>query len=131
MKKVTGLGGIFFKCKDPEKTKEWYKKHLGINAGEYGYTFKWKDKDSGSLGTTVWSTFKQDTKYFNPGDKDFMINYRVADLKALLEELKSEGVQIAGEIEEFEYGKFGWIIDPDGQKIELWQPPDDESAEPE
>ncbi len=122
-KRVTGLGGIFFKCNDPNTTKAWYKQHLGIDAGEYGATFQWREhKDPKVEGRTVWSPFSKDTEYFNPGDQSFMLNYRVADLKALLEVLKKEGVEVVGEMEEYEYGKFCWIIDPDGNKIELWEP---------
>ena len=102
---------------------DWYKQHLGIDATEYGAMFQWRDKeDSEKLGTTVWSTFKKDSKYFNPSDKDFMFNYRVENLAELLKLLKEEGVQVVGEMEEYDYGKFGWIMDPEGNKIELWEP---------
>ena len=121
MKRVIGLGGVFFKTKDPQKTNEWYHKHLGIPAGQYGANFNWKKPD-GSIGTTVWCPFKADTKYFAPSEKDYMFNYRVENLEELLKVLKEEGVTIAGEMQTFDYGKFGWIIDPDGNKIELWEP---------
>lgn len=125
MKRVTGIGGIFFKTKDPEKLKEWYKKHLGIKADKYGATFDWRKPD-GTKGYTAWSTFKEDTTYFQPSEKELMINYRVEDLEALLKVLKEEGVTVIGEMEVFEYGKFGWILDPEGNKIELWEPVDGE-----
>ncbi len=125
MKRVTGIGGIFFESSDPEKTKEWYKKHLGIKSGKFGGTFEWrKTEGKGKKGYTAWSPFTQDTEYFNPSEREFMINYRVDDLEELLRILEEEGVEVVGEIEEYEYGKFGWIIDPDGTKIELWEPND-------
>ena len=123
MKKVTGIGGIFFKCKDPDKIKDWYKTHLGLNTNEYGATFEWRaETDSTTKGSTQWSPFAETTKYFDPSTKDFMINYRVADLKALVEELKKEGVTIVDKIESYDYGKFVHIIDIEGNKIELWEP---------
>ncbi|POY35434.1 glyoxalase [Solitalea longa] len=126
MKRVTGIGGIFFKCEDPEKQKEWYAKHLGIDSGEYGATFEWREKDDpNQIGYTAWSTFKADSKYFFPSTKPFMFNYRVENLKELLKALKDEGVTVVGEVEEFEFGKFGWIMDPEGNKIELWEPNDE------
>ncbi|MGB1268708.1 MAG: VOC family protein [Flavobacteriaceae bacterium] len=122
-KRVTGLGGVFFKSDNPTETKNWYKTHLGLNTDDYGCTFWWKDTD-GNDATTQWSPFKNDTNYFEPSKKDFMMNFRVHDLKALLEVLKEEGVTIVGEIQEYDYGKFGWILDPDGNKVELWEPID-------
>lgn len=123
MEKVTGIGGVFFKCKDPNKMNAWYKNHLGINTNEYGATFEWKEaSDPTQGGSTQWSAFPETTKYFEPSTKDFMINYRVADLEALVEELKKEGVTIVDTIETFEYGKFVHIIDIEGNKIELWEP---------
>jgi predicted enzyme related to lactoylglutathione lyase len=125
MKKVTGIGGIFFKCNDPNKMREWYKTHLGFDTNDYGATFEWKDKSDPSLnGSTQWSPFPETTKYFEPSNKDFMINYRVADLEALVVELKKEGVTIVDEIENYDYGKFIHIIDIEGNKIELWEPKD-------
>lgn len=124
MKRVTGIGGIFFKTQDPEKLKAWYEQHLGIKRGEYGTEFYWRDKDNSErVGYTVWSLFPHTTKYFDPSASSFMVNYRVANLKELAEALRKEGVTIAGGIEEFEYGKFAWVIDPDGNKVELWEPP--------
>ncbi|MEO1021602.1 MAG: VOC family protein [Bacteroidota bacterium] len=124
-RRVTGIGGIFLKADDPESTKNWYKTHLGINSGQYGGTFSWKSQ-TGEQGHTAWSIFKSDTEYTNPSTKDVMINYRVEDLEALLNQLKEEGVEIVGEIETYAYGKFGWIMDPNGYKIELWEPVSDE-----
>ncbi len=126
MKRVTGIGGLFFKCKDPGKLKEWYDKHLGIESDEYGATFAWRDRDDPEqVGYTAWSLFDESTQYFHPSGKDFMINYRVENLEELLEILRKEGVDVIGEIEVYEYGKFGWIMDPEGNKIELWEPIDD------
>jgi predicted enzyme related to lactoylglutathione lyase len=125
MKKVTGIGGIFFKCKDPNKMKEWYKTHLGLDAGPYGASFAWRqDADPTKKGTTQWSPFAETTKYFEPSTKDFMINYRVENLEALVEQLKNEGVTIVDKIESYDYGKFVHIVDMEGNKIELWEPVD-------
>jgi predicted enzyme related to lactoylglutathione lyase len=127
MKKVTGIGGIFFKCKDPEKVREWYQKHLGLNTNEYGATFVWyQDSEVSKKATTQWSPFDEKTKYFEPSTKDFMINYRVENLVELVEQLKKEGVTIFDEIETFDFGKFVHIIDPEGNKVELWEPSDKE-----
>ena len=126
MKRVTGIGGIFFKTDNAEESRDWYRKHLGIASGQYGGTFKWRHAEDGDkLGHTAWSPFGSDTTYYEPSKKDFMINYRVDDLEALLKVLKEEGVQIVGEMETYDYGKFGWIMDPNGIKIELWEPNDD------
>jgi predicted enzyme related to lactoylglutathione lyase len=123
MKKVTGIGGIFFKCKDPNKVKEWYQKHLGLNTTPYGASFEWYEgADSTKKGVTTWSPFAETTKYFEPSTKDFMINYRVENLVELVEELKKEGVTIVDKIETYDYGKFVHIIDLEGNKIELWEP---------
>lgn len=123
MKKVTGIGGIFFKCKDPDKVKEWYRKHLGLNTNEYGAGFDWyQGDDSTKKGSTQWSPFKETSKYFEPSAKDFMINYRVENLVVLVEELKKEGVTILDDIDSSEYGKFVHIMDIEGNKIELWEP---------
>lgn len=121
--KVTGIGGLFFKCENPSELKEWYKTHLGFNTNDWGCTFWWKDKN-GTDASTQWSPFETHTDYFNPSKKDYMFNYRVDNLEALIEQLKHEGVTIVGEIEKYKYGKFGWILDPEGNKIELWEPID-------
>jgi predicted enzyme related to lactoylglutathione lyase len=126
MKKVTGIGGIFFKCKDSQKVKEWYKTHLGLDTNDYGATFEWRDaEDSSKKCTTQWSPFKDTTKYFEPSFKEFMINYRVDDLEALVAQLKEEGVTIVDTIETYDYGKFVHILDNEGNKIELWEPVDE------
>ena len=125
MKRVTGIGGLFFKCEDPQKQKEWYQKHLGFPLQEWGTLFWWRDADDPEKkGSTTWSPFKSDTKYFAPSEKQFMFNYRVENLVELLKVLREEGVTIVGEMQEFPYGKFGWILDPEGNKIELWEPID-------
>lgn len=123
MKKVTGIGGIFFKCKDPEALKGWYKTHLGIDVNKYGATFEWKDvADSNQKGSLTWSPSSEDTTYFEPSEREFMINYIVDDLEALVIELKKEGVQILDEIAVYDFGKFIHLLDPEGNKIELWEP---------
>jgi len=123
MKKVTGIGGVFFKCKDPNAVNEWYKKHLGFDTTEYGTSFEWRQlDDSTKKGVTQWNPFKEATKYFEPSSKDFMINYRVENLEALVEELKKENVTILDKIETYDYGKFVHILDLEGNKIQLWEP---------
>jgi predicted enzyme related to lactoylglutathione lyase len=122
MKKVTGIGGIFFKCKDPEKIRAWYKKYLGIEAGDWGFNFDWNMEPDPSKGSTVWAPFKQETTHFNPSAKDFMINYRVENLEELIKELKKEGIPLLDEMDSSTYGKFVHLMDPEGNKIELWEP---------
>ena len=125
MKKVTGIGGIFFKCKDPNKVKEWYKTHLGLETDQYGANFEWRQAaDPTKKGSTQWSPFAETTKYFEPSTKDFMINYRVENLEVLVGELKKNGVTIVDTIETYDYGKFIHILDAEGNKIELWEPID-------
>ncbi len=125
LKRVRSIGGIFFKCKDPGKLKEWYKIHLGLNTDKYGTNFEWRQAgDSSKKGFTVWAPFSEKTKYFEPSSKDFMINYRVDNLVSLLVELKKEGVTITDTIETVSYGKFVHILDLEGNKIELWEPND-------
>ncbi|HEV3410904.1 MAG TPA: VOC family protein [Puia sp.] len=122
MKRVTGIGGIFFKCKDPETLKKWYGKHLGFDITDYGINFEWRDsEDPTKKGSTVWSPFKESTTYFEPSPKQFMINYRVENLEWVVEQLKKEGVTILDEIQSFDYGKFVHILDPEENKIELWE----------
>jgi len=122
MKKVTGIGGIFLKCKDPKAINEWYKTHLGFDTTPYGTSFEWLEKDSGKEGITQWNPFPEDSDYFQPSEKDFMINYRVDNLDALIEKLKGQGVTILDEVAVYSYGKFVHIIDPEGNKIQLWEP---------
>jgi predicted enzyme related to lactoylglutathione lyase len=125
MKRVTGIGGIFFKCKDPDKMREWYQTHLGLNTNQYGAVFEWRQaNDSTKKGFSQWSPFSEKTKYFEPSTKEFMINYRVENLEAIVIELKKEGVTVTDTIETFEYGKFVHIMDIEGNKIELWEPND-------
>ena len=125
LKRVTGIGGIFFKCKDPKKVREWYQTHLGLNTNQYGTVFEWRQgEDTTRKGFTQWSPFTETTKYFAPSTKDFMINYRVADLEALVAQLKVEGVTVTDTIQTVEYGKFVHILDVEGNKVELWEPND-------
>ncbi|HOY37714.1 MAG TPA: VOC family protein [Bacteroidales bacterium] len=123
MKRVTGIGGIFFKCKEPEKLKQWYQTHLGFDINEFGAMFAWReDVDSSKTGYTIWSPFNESTDYFEPSTKDFMINYRVENLEALVKELNREGVTVLDSIETYDFGKFVHILDLEGNKIELWEP---------
>ena len=124
--KVTGIGGIFFTCKDVAATKAWYEKHLGLPVDDYGCTF-WAG--NGEKISQQWSPFKEETTYFDPKNQSYMINYRVDNLVLLYQQLKDNGVEIAGEIQEFDYGKFGWIIDIDGRKVELWEPANEQLFE--
>jgi len=125
LKRVTGIGGIFFKCKDPKKMRAWYQEHLGLNTNEYGAVFEWyQGADNSKKGFSQWSPFNEKTKYFQPSEKDFMINYRVQNLEKLVEELKKENVTVVDKIEAYEYGKFVHIMDIEGNKIELWEPND-------
>jgi predicted enzyme related to lactoylglutathione lyase len=123
--RVTGIGGIFFKSDNPDKMKEWYTKNLGLVTNEYGSLFEFRDSNNPeSKGYLQWSPFEKETKYFAPSSKDYMINYRVVNIEAMIENMRSEGIEIIGEIEEYEYGKFAHIVDPEGNKIELWEPVD-------
>ena len=123
-KRVIGLGGVFFKSEDSTALRDWYNKHLGIESESWGAVFEWRRKDNpDDLSSTAWNPFKKDTNHFEPSKKDFMINYQVENLYELLALLAEEGVTIIGEPQDSEYGKFGWIIDPEGNKIELWEPP--------
>ena len=125
IKKVTGIGGIFFKCKDPNKVKDWYKTHLGLTTNQYGTVFEWRQgADPAKKGFTQWSPFKETTRYFEPSTRDFMINYRVENLEALVGELKQNGVTVLDTIETYDYGKFIHILDVEGNKVELWEPND-------
>lgn len=124
-KKVTGIGGIFFKCKDPRKLREWYSTHLGLSTNQYGCVFEWfQGADSTKKGFTQWSPFNEKTKYFEPSTKDFMINYRVENMDVLVAELKKNGVTVVDTIQTYDYGKFVHILDLEGNKLELWEPND-------
>lgn len=125
-KKVTGIGGIFFKCKEPAKVREWYQKNLGLETNQYGSVFEWRQgADSTKKGFTQWSPFNEKTKYFLPSTKEFMINYRVENMEALLLTLRSNGVEILDSVATYDYGKFVHLLDPEGNKIELWEPNDE------
>ncbi|MEP7255807.1 MAG: VOC family protein [Ferruginibacter sp.] len=125
IKKVTGIGGIFFKCKDPKKMRAWYEANLGLNTNAYGAVFEWRQgADSSKKGFTQWSPFAEKTKYFEPSTREFMINYRVDNIEGLVDQLKKDGVLITDKIETVEYGKFVHIMDIEGNKIELWEPND-------
>lgn len=123
MKRVTGIGGVFFKAKDPEKLREWYRTHLGIEAESWGAVFHWRDDPRSEDAATAWSVFPEETKHFEPSTKPFMINYRVDDLDWLLTQLRAEGVEVDAKTDESEFGKMGWAMDPEGNRIELWEPP--------
>ena len=126
MKRVTGIGGIFFKARDPVALRAWYKTHLGIDVQEWGgAAFTWADADGKpTAGTTIWSVSGADGDHYAPSTSSFMINYRVADVASLMQALRDEGCNVVGKTEDSEYGKFGWVMDPEGNKIELWQPPE-------
>lgn len=125
--KATGIGGVFFRAKDPAKLSAWYGKHLGLPVEEWGgCQFHWREHaNPKKTGTTVWNAFKADTDYFGSGKQGHMVNYRVADLKKMLAQLKKEGVWVdpKSQTQDSEYGKFGWIKDGEGNRIELWEPP--------
>lgn len=126
MRRVTGIGGIFLSAKDPQALGAWYKQHLGIDVQSWGGTaFTWTDADGKPTGgTTVWSVGPADGQQFAPSRSTFMVNYRVEDLAALLAALREEGCEVLDKTDDSEYGKFGWVMDPEGNKVELWQPPE-------
>lgn len=127
MKRVTAIGGIFFKCKNPEAQQHWYAQHLGIAMDKYGTSFEWRHSDAAEKkGYSVWSPFPNDTDYFGNPEQQYMINYRVENLEALVEQLKKEGVTVTDEIETYEYGKFVHILDGEGNRVELWEANDEE-----
>jgi predicted enzyme related to lactoylglutathione lyase len=126
MKRVTGIGGIFFKAQDPVALRAWYQKHLGIDVQSWGgAAFLWQDDEGKPTGgTTVWNIGSAEGNYYAPSTAPFMINYRVADLHALLAALRAEGCNVLEKVDDSEYGKFGWVMDPEGNKVELWEPPE-------
>jgi predicted enzyme related to lactoylglutathione lyase len=125
MKRVTGIGGIFFKANDPKTLQAWYKQHLGIDVQPWGgAAFTWTDNEGKPFaGTTIWSIGSAEGDQFAPSTSTFMINYRVDDLLALVKVLREEGCHVLEKVDDSEYGKFAWVIDPEGNKVELWQPP--------
>ena len=125
MRRVTGIGGVFFNARDPAALRAWYQTHLGIDVQSWGgAAFTWADAEGNPMkGTTVWSIGSADSDHFTPSKSSFMINYRVEDLAALLQALRDEGCNVLEKTDDSEYGKFGWVIDPEGNKVELWQPP--------
>lgn len=126
MKRVTGIGGIFFKARDPVALRAWYQRHLGVDVQVWGgAAFPWVNADGRPEpdGMTIWSVSGMDAETFAPSSAPFMVNYRVDDLAALLQALREEGCEVLEKTDDGEYGKFGWVIDPEGHKVELWQPP--------
>lgn len=120
MKKVIGIGGIFIKCRDKDNTSAWYQRHLGINMEDWGAQFNWNDEPH-PAPYSIFGLFKRSSGYFDPSESPFMLNFRVADLDALVAQLRSEGVEIVGDPVSEEYGKFAWVMDPEGNKVELWE----------
>jgi len=124
MKRVIGIGGIFFKARDPEMLRDWYRKHLGLDIQDWGgMAFPWNDEAPERNAVTVWTIFPGTTDYFNPSPAPFMVNYRVTDLMALLDVLRSEGCNVDEKTDVSDFGKFGWVMDPEGNRLELWEPP--------
>lgn len=124
MERVRGIGGIFFKARDPKALSAWYRDNLGIPTEDWGGArLIWKQDDERGDAFTVWSPFSADTTYFAPSEASFMVNFRVEDLDAMLAQLRARGAKVDEKVEESEFGKFGWVFDPEGNKIELWQPP--------
>jgi len=126
MARATGIGGIFFKSRDPDSLPDWYCRHLNIEPGEaIAVPFRWLEHDRPQVeGCTLWAPFAQDTRYFAPSEAPFMVNFRVEGLDALLEALRAAGVEVDDTVEETEQGRFGWFMDPEGNRVELWEPPE-------
>jgi len=121
---VRGIGGVFFKAKDPKALAAWYAQHLGVPVESFGgASFRWKDDDLDGHATTLWSPFANDSTYFSPSTKPFMINFRVKSLERMLEQLRAAGAEVDAKVESSEYGRFGWVMDPEGNRLELWEPP--------
>jgi len=125
MARVTGIGGVFFKAKDPDGLRDWYRRHLGLEVQEWGgVAFRWNSPDAPNPnGTTAWSIFPNTNEYFAPSTAPFMVNYIVDDLQSLLSALRAEGCAVDDKTETSDYGKFGWVMDPEGNRVELWEPP--------
>lgn len=124
MPKVTGLGGVFFKADQPEELYAWYEKHLGLQRKDGVVLFRWREAAQDNPGTTVFAIFNRDSKYFGPGPSPFMLNFRVDDLDGLLAQLRAAGISIDPKRDDSQFGRFAWITDPEGNRIELWQPPE-------
>lgn len=123
MAKVTGIGGVFFKAKDTQSLSAWYQKHLGLKLEDFGGAIlKWPDDQASDDGLTVWSLSKEDSDWFTPSQSSFMINYRIDDMAGMIRQLNAEGIEIWKGPETHENGQFAWIIDPEGNKVELWEP---------
>lgn len=125
MSRVVGVGGIFFKAVDPVALRAWYRNHLGVNVEDWGgAVFQWKHPDSpGTSGSTTWSVLPESSPYLDPSPARFMVNFIVRDLDSLLAALRVEGCDVDAKVEESEFGKFGWVMDPEGHRVELWEPP--------
>jgi len=127
--RVTGIGGIFFTSKNPAELRDWYKQNLGMDTNEYGCNFEWRENDDPEkIGSTVWSPFKEGTSYFQPSTREFMINFRVEHLDELLIELEAVGVKLLKPVESYDYGRFAHIMDPDGNKLELWEAAEEDAS---
>ena len=124
---ITGLGGVFFKSEDPKKLTEWYAEHLGLKVEPDGHVLlRWHDEDPINKNAySVWAPFPKDTKYFEPSTAPFMINFRVANLLEMFEQLRKDGVEVDEKIEESEFGRFAWLMDPEGNRVKLWEPPEE------
>ena len=120
MERVQGIGGVFFRARDPQPLARWYEQHLGISVEEWGGSVM--RAEAGDV--TVWSPFKDDTEYFGPSGQQLMVNYRVLDLDAMLDQLRRAGAEVDDRVEELEFGRFGWAVDPEGNRFELWEPPE-------
>jgi len=122
MERVSGIGGIFLRAQDPQHLAGWYREHLGISSADEHVDFEWREKDRpDEIGRTVWSLFPKDTDYFGPGSQTFMVNYRVTNLDRMIEQLRRGGVRVE-KTEDYPYGRFAWIVDPEGNRVELWEP---------
>ena len=122
MERVSGIGGIFLRAQDPQHLAAWYREHLGISSADEHVDFEWREKDRpDEIGRTVWSLFPKDTDYFGPGSQTFMVNYRVTNLDRMIEQLRRGGVRV-DKTEDYPYGRFAWIVDPEGNRVELWEP---------